>query len=591
MINKRNLIQIAGLFLIAMVLIFSFTYLGSKSKTTVKKPAKRTPVKVAPSSYHLEDNPILYSNKDLSQVKTMYLTVSRGNRAENTDHSWDEVNRYSVYDYKRMKVDRYQVAGLLQVGNEKGPAAGELGYGEKSPNATVQIRGQTSSRNNQKNYKIELKEDKGDWKGQTTINLNKHQSDSLRFRNMMAYALLRDIPQLLSLRTEFVRLYVKDKTGNKPNEFVDYGLYTQVEQLNKSGKKAHKLDTGGQLYKVNFFEFTDYDEVIKPETSPDYDQEAFEKLLEVKGSANHNKMINLIKTVNNTSLKFDRILDQYFDTENLTYWMAFQILMGNRDTQNRNMYLYSPANSKRWYIIPWDHDASLFETEYGLDGVVGNTSWETGISNYWGNVLFQRALKTESFRKQLDAAVEDLYRNYVTPERVKGLSSTLAATVSPYVKRAPDSTGLGVSDADYQKILNALPKEVSDNYQTYKESFNKPMPFFITVPEKSGNKLKLSWGNAYDFDAEKVTYTVEVSKNYEFSDIIFKRENLNLTTSQMDFPSKSGQYFIRVKATNESGQSQYAFDYYVAKDSKQTGVKSFTINEDKTVSEDIYTEE
>lgn len=87
----------------------------------------------------------------------MYLTVSRGNSSENTDHSWAEINTYSVYDYADMGVTRYQVMGLLQAGDEDGPVAGEVGYGEEAPNATVQVRGQTSSMNSQKNYKVELK--------------------------------------------------------------------------------------------------------------------------------------------------------------------------------------------------------------------------------------------------------------------------------------------------------------------------------------------------------------------------------------------------------------------------------------------------
>ena len=37
-------------------------------------------------------------------------------------------------------VKRYQVAGLLQVGNEDGPVSGELGYDQDVPNASVQIR-------------------------------------------------------------------------------------------------------------------------------------------------------------------------------------------------------------------------------------------------------------------------------------------------------------------------------------------------------------------------------------------------------------------------------------------------------------------
>ena len=101
---------------------------------------------------HLRDKDSLYENADDTSVVTMYLTVSKGNSSENTYHTWKEINSYSVYDYEDMGVERYQVAGLLQVGDENGPIEGEVGYGESVPNATVQIRGQTSSQNAQKNY-------------------------------------------------------------------------------------------------------------------------------------------------------------------------------------------------------------------------------------------------------------------------------------------------------------------------------------------------------------------------------------------------------------------------------------------------------
>ena len=89
------------------------------------------------NSVHLRDNPELYTVYDDSGVVTMYLTVSRGNDSENTNHSWAEINHYSVYDYETMGVPRYQVNALLQVGDENGPLPGELGYAVEAPNATV----------------------------------------------------------------------------------------------------------------------------------------------------------------------------------------------------------------------------------------------------------------------------------------------------------------------------------------------------------------------------------------------------------------------------------------------------------------------
>ena len=98
------------------------------------------------NSLHLRDVGSLYSAEP-EDVVTMYLTVREGNASDGTNHTWQEVNTYSAYYYDELGIDRYKVAALLQVGDENGPVEGLLGYGQTIPNATVQIRGQTSSRN------------------------------------------------------------------------------------------------------------------------------------------------------------------------------------------------------------------------------------------------------------------------------------------------------------------------------------------------------------------------------------------------------------------------------------------------------------
>ena len=187
-----------------------------------------------------------------------------------------------MYDYEEMGVERYAVNGLLQVGDENGPVEGELGYGQNVPNATVTIRGQSSSRNAQKNYKITIRDDKGMWNDQRVINLNKHMSDFPRFSNKLCYDLQSELPDLISLRTQFVHLYVRDMSEGGSGVFEDYGLYTQVEQLNKRALKSHGLDKNGQLYKINFFEFYRYEDVIMPKNDADYNVEEFEQYLEIK---------------------------------------------------------------------------------------------------------------------------------------------------------------------------------------------------------------------------------------------------------------------------------------------------------------------
>ena len=549
-------------------------------------------VKKAPladiNSVHLRDNQELYTVYDDSGVVTMYLTVSRGNDSENTNHSWAEVNHYSVYDYEAMGVPRYQVNALLQVGDENGPLPGELGYGVEAPNATVQIRGQTSSQNVQKNYKVKLKKNKGSWRGQRTVALNKHMGEGLRFRNKMAYDLIRGIEQMMGLRTQFVHLYVKDLTDSTSGVFEDYGLYTQVEQLNKTALKAHGLDSTGQLYKVNFFEFYRYEDAIKLTTDPTFDQVKFDYYLETKGSSDHSKLIEMLEKLNDESQPMKKLLKTYFDVENISYWMAFQLLTGNADTQSRNVYLYSPQNSSVWYLLDWDNDGMLRRKERELIRFTDAESWERGISNYWCNVLFRRCLQTASYREALDTAVRELH-DYLNADRIEEMTAHYRTITEQYIWQLPDVLQLPITKRQYDVIVAALPEEIEENYQQYPEEYHYPMPFYIGTPSLQNGVLQLSWDSSYDFNAEDITYTVELARDYQFQQVLYREEHVVLPMVQTAAPS-AGQYFIRVRATNASGYTQDAFDYYVIDTGKVYGVKCFYIQPDGTVVEDTYEE-
>lgn len=539
-------------------------------------------------SIHIRDKNLIYENQDNTEIVTMYLTVSMGNSAENTDHTWEEINTYSVYDYEEMGVERYKVAGLIQVGDENGLIPGELGYGQVAPNCTVQIRGQTSSKNSQKNYKISIKDNKGDWRGQQTIALNKHQTDGLRFRNKLGFDLLSEIDELMSLRTTFVRLYVKDTTAGPDAKFEDYGIYTQVEQLNKTALERHGLDKKGHLYKINLCEFYRYEDTVLLKDDPAYNLTAFEKILEVKGDDDHTKLIRLLERINDYSIPMETILAENFDVENMAYWMAFQLLIGNVDTQNRNFYIYSPLNSERWYILPWDLDGSFKEAEHILHSRSDYAEWERGVSNYWGNVLFQRCLQTELYRNALAEAVDALYAK-LTDGRLEAYAETYSALLKPYVYSGPDKKHVPLTSAQYDYVASSLVEEVKNNYAVYKQSYEKPMPFYIGVPEAKEQTVSVQWDTAYTFDAETVTYSFELADEYTFSNPIVKKTGLRIPTTEFQLP-EAGQYFMRVIATDAGGETQTAFDCYITNKGKVYGTKCFYVDENGQIVEDIYVE-
>lgn len=584
--KKGKLLQL----LLCMVLVLSgCTADKEKSGQTIPEEQNEGSSQTAGETKVIRDKDTLYRNHDRSAVVTMYLTVSSGNASDNTDHTWREVNSYSIPDYESMGVERYGVNGLLQVGDENGPSEGELGYGQSAPNATVTIRGQSSSSNAQKNYKISIRDGKGTWNDQKVINLNKHQSDATRFSNKLCYDLMTELPGMIAMRTQFVHLYVKDETAGGSGAFEDYGLYTQVEQLNKRALQSHGLDKNGQLYKVNFFEFYRYEDVIMLKSDADYDAEVFEEYLEIKGDDDHSKLIAMLEDVNDYSIPIEETVENWFESDNVISWLAFHMLMGNADTQSRNVFLYSPLNSRTWYFLSWDNDGSFTDSKLQYRGRT-ERGWEKGISNYWGNVLFRRIFKSESLRAVLEEKIQE-YRSVITEEKLTSMVAQYAAVVENYAFAFPDSEHMPVTQSQYEQLMTELPEEVEKNYEHYVESLKEPMPFFIGIPETDGQKTSFVWENAYDFNEENILYTFELAEDYSFEHPIIYEENIFLPGYEYEGTLPAGQYFMRVTAANESGRRQGAFDYYVNSDSvKIYGTKCFFVTADGSIQEDAYEE-
>lgn len=575
--NRRLRRSSALCLLLAVLLVVS----GCTAKTENNNTNASDAVTV--DDFKVSDSSAIYKDDDDDSVVVMYLTVSQGNAADNTNHTWSEVNGHSIYYYQEKGIDRYKVEGILQIGDENGPTPGLLGYGEFAPNCTVQIRGATSTRSPQKSYKIEVNKNEGYWREQRTIALNKHVYDSVRFRNKLSYDLLKTIPGAFSLRTQFVRLYVKDLTEGSTNaKFEDYGLYTQVEQVNKTYLRNHGLDEFGQLYKAIMFEFLEYD-AIKSKDDPAYDQKAFEEILEIKGNDDHTKLITMLKDLNNYSIPIEEILQKYFDEENYFTWLAFQMLTGNGDTTSQNFYLYSPQNGNKWYFISWDNDdAWSYEEDVAYGDEPDGYRYTKGVSNYWGTTLHQRVLKSESCRKKLDDKVNEI-RKSITKERLAEMVSSYSAVTSRFLSSAPDAVYAPRTMADFNKILKMIPNELEHNYEMYQISLNSPMPFYISEPTFTNDKTVFRWDPSYDFDNEEVTYKFELSRDYTFNSLIASQDNLRVAQA---FTEKlaPGQYFMRVTSTNKSGMTQTAMEMYEGTDGmKRYGVIGFNVLQDGTV--------
>ena len=479
-------------------------------------------------------------------VECLYLTVKEGT-TEETDHSWEEINAYSAADYAAMGVERYKIAGWLQEGTEEGP----LGSLEEAPGCTVSFRGQSSSTEAQKSYKVKLQN--GTWMGQKTLNLNKHATDNSRILNKLAYDLIDEVPQLIGLQTQFVHLFVKDLSqGADPEtaEFVDYGLYTHVEQLNNQALRRLDLGEDCSLYKVNNFEFWEYDDV-KLTTDPDFNLANFEVRLENKGATDNEKLIALMDAVCKGEVSDEELLGRYVEKENFAYWMALQILLDNVDTCSRNFYLYSPADGEKWYIISWDNDGAFSHMRAELVGFEA-VPWRSGVTDYWGSFLFRRLLRIPEFRDALVAAAADLKENYLTEEHIRALRDLYTGKTEGILRSSRDESF--INWAIREKMLDRIPGEIEAGYARLLDSLKRPSPYFIGSPQYNAEtgEVLVNWDASYDFNGQHLTYTVEVTDDPRFETVLLTRET---DENQLTYPHEwgPGTYFLRVTARNEDG--------------------------------------
>jgi len=509
-----------------------------------------------------QDNIDIYQYDDPDSVVTMYVTVKNGNASDNSNYTWEEVNKFTK-SFNMSLADGIigRAEAIVQIGNEDGPQPGEVGYGEVVSNATIQIRGTSSSQSPQKSYKIELRDQGGEWRGQKTIALNKHVWDLSRVKNKLCFDLMKEIPNMVSLRTQFVHLYIKDETTVPPGEgFVDYGLFTQIEQPNRRYLRSRLLDGDGQFYKTTFFEFYRYPDQIHLVDDPLYDEDTFSTILEIKGNKDHSKLIQMLEDINNYNIPIERTFEKYFDLENYFTWLAFNILVGNIDTQSQNFYLYSPKNGEKWYFIPWDYDGSLDRQKRDYFQKFTYEDWEYGIANYWGSVLHNRVLRVTKYRDMLTAKIDELIL-FLTPERLENLLNIYLPVIEPFVTSMPDIYYLPGTMDDFNLQYSLIPLEIQSNYELYIESLEISMPFFLGTPQLMAGGILFDWDESYDFDAQDIAYEFSIAKDWEFQDVIYSASSKNITSIQLEI-LEPGLYFWRVTATNEDGKTQYSFDHY-----------------------------
>lgn len=571
--NKRILV-IMAILVVALTGCKTQSEESTKEETLTKEPTVEIKQQEEINDVAIIDDKTVYIDDDPESIMCFYITVRKGVEGTDTDHTFGEVNSVMKFqDDEHVNVE-VKAEALVQVGDEAGPQNQMLGFGETRSNATIEVRGNSTSTEPQKSYTFKLFENAGLWRGQEKIALVKSIYDSSRFRNKLFFDLLKDIPDIPSLRTQFVRVFIKDETSGE-KAFTDYGLFTQIETPNKKYLRNHGLDGAGYLYKARSFNFELRNEINNFDDKA-FDLEQFETVVTCSGKKDNTKLMEMIDAVNDSTEDIDTVFDTYFDRDNYLTWMAYNILMGNIDTTMQNFYIYSPLNSNKWYFIPWDGDGSLMNYEYKVKDIYHVADWEKGISNYWGVILHKKFLSIKENRDLLTDKIELLKNQYLTEEKVTNFAKRYNNAIGSYPVNMPDLLHLTATPKQREDIIDKLYNEIEENYNNYYATLQGLMPFFLEDAVVKGNSVHFTWGESYDMQGKLVDYSFFLSKTADFSDVIYEENNIRSFKTDVD-GLEEGKYYWKVIATSEDGRMTYAFNKICTNGVYYDGIESLVI--------------
>jgi len=433
-------------------------------------------------------------------------------------------------------------------------------------NAEIRQRGGESRAAPQKSFRIKL--DKNIpaplWRGERKIQLMKSAYDPSRIRNKLSYDLFSEIPHFPSMRTQFSHLNVTDQGVTE-----DYGLFTQIENVGKEYLERRGWNKDSRVYKVEDFGYYDDPELNLDAEGEPVDLVAFEKVLEIKRGENHQNIVNMVRDLNDESIDFNtQIMGKYFNRDNYLTWFAVNLLLNNQDTHFHNYYLYNPKDNNKFYLIPWDYDASF--------GMVPDTPeitearlprWWFSHANFWEIQLHRRFLSEPGNLALLNTAVSEIKNKYLTPEKIQAKRDSYYNIVFPQISSSPDFDLIGLQGNtdperinDYNQIFAKLSNQVEIQHTRFLERLNDPMTFKMNDPIfEDDHDINFSWGESISLTGQTIIYDLEIAttKEMQVATIIERVENIPTLNHTLHWTHPKGTYYYRVTARDTANPQQH----------------------------------
>lgn len=435
-------------------------------------------------------------------------------------------------------------------------------YQSNIKNATIRVRGNSSRGDTYKNYKVRLEDDAETFKGMSVLNINKHSEDVCKVSTKLTMDLISQIPNLPGFRTYFFRVWICDASlPTDQQEYAYYGLYTDIEQPNKSYLNVRGLSENAVMYKAHNFSFRN-DERLKDVDDPAYSQEAFEEVLSIREGKDHKKLLDMVAAVNDMTRDFEEIFSEYFNEDNFLTWLAFNVLIENDDIINHNYILYSPENSKTWYFIPWDVDGAMRFGEYG-GSLMKLPEPLRGIQKLNQNILMYRYFRLEGSLDKLERKMEEMLSGSFSESRINSLLDRYIPVLEQTVVLEPDIGLLKMPPNELPNYLYGIHDAMEDNLEVYRESNQYPTPMYVAIPSKNADgSWHYAWDASYSYYGRPITYNIVVSDDYNMNNVIFEAKDLATPEYDSAVRLAPGTYYVKVTAVDSAGNEQLSMERY-----------------------------
>ena len=266
-------------------------------------------------------------------------------------------------------------------------------------NTGFRLRGNTSRFAAQKSFKISFNEyvSGRKYQGVKKLNLNGEHNDPTMIREKLFYDLWKK-SGMVERRSAFVRIYINNSY---------YGLYTNLEEMDKEWLARVYKNKDGNLYKCSYpadlvYAGPDqqtYKDMVNTTTTGGrvYD-------LQTNSSADdYTRLVSLVTVLNEpVGSQFTGNLNKIMNTGHFLKELAIDVATGNWDDyayNKNNYYMYDNPSDSLFDMIAYDTDNT-----FGVDWV--NVDWANRDCRNWINRSFQIPLAQKTM------AIPELFNQY-----------------------------------------------------------------------------------------------------------------------------------------------------------------------------------